>query len=100
MVFSKKILLLTKQVHFSSSSLDQTFLGQTKLVCSGIGLFCSTMHKWGLVLSANCRCRAEEQTANHILASYPLYHPPNGTFGLAALNDDTVDGLKRTVLNI
>jgi len=52
------------------------------------------MHKWGLVPpSANCRCGAEEQTAAHILASCPQYHPPNGTVGLAALDNDTVDWL-------
>jgi len=33
------------------------------------------MHKWGLVPSANCRCGAEEQTADHILAFCPLYLP-------------------------
>jgi len=42
------------------------------------------MHKWDLVPSSNCRCGAEEQTADHILVSCPLYHPPNGTLGLAA----------------
>jgi len=31
--------------------------------------------------------------ADHILASCPLYHPPNRTLGLAALDDDTVDRL-------
>jgi len=36
---------------------------------TGVGLFRSTMHKWGLIPSANCRCGAEEQTADHILAS-------------------------------
>jgi len=54
------------------------------------------MHKWGLVPSANCRCGAEEQTADHILASCSLYHPSNGKLGLAALDDDTVDWLKTT----
>jgi len=38
---------------------------------------------------------------SHILASYgPLYHPPNRILGLAALDDGTVDWLKRTTLNI
>jgi len=46
------------------------------------------------VPSANCRCRAEEQTAGYIIASCPLYHPLNGTLGLAALDDGTVDWLK------
>jgi len=34
---------------------------------AGVGLFRSTMHKWELVPSANCRCGAEEQTADNIL---------------------------------
>jgi len=59
------------------------------------------MHKWGLVSLANCRCGAEEQTADYILASCPLYYPPNGKLGLVALDDDTVqDWLKTTALNI
>jgi len=29
-----------------------------------------------------------------MLASCPLYHPPKGTLGLAALVDDTIDWLK------
>jgi len=37
---------------------------------------------------------------SHPIASCHLYHPPNGTLGLAALDDDTVDWLKRTTLNI
>jgi len=66
----------------------------------GVGLFRSTMHKWGLLSSANCKCGAEEQTADHILASCPLYHPPNVILGLAAFNDDTVDRLQTTALCI
>jgi len=57
-------------------------------------LFRSTMHKWGLMPSANCKCGAEQQTADHILASYPLYHPLNGILDLAALDNDTVPGSK------
>jgi len=34
------------------------------------------------VPSANCRCGAEEQPADHILASCPLNPPPNGTLDL------------------
>jgi len=67
---------------------------------TGVGLFRSTMHKWGLVPSAYCRCRAKEQTADHILAYCPLYHLPNGTLGLTALGDDTVDWLQTTELCI
>jgi len=45
--------------------------------------------------AANCSCGAEEQTADHILAFCPLYYPPNETLGLAALDNDTVTGLKQ-----
>jgi len=65
-----------------------------------IELFRSTMHNWGLVPPANCNGGAEEQTADHILASSLLYHLPKGTLGLAALDDDTVDWLLRTALSI
>jgi len=51
-------------------------------------------------LGEHCRCGAEKQTTDHILASCPLYHPPSGTLGLATLDDDTVDWLKTTALNI
>jgi len=54
------------------------------------------MHKWGLVPSANCSCGAEQQTADHILASCPLYHLPNGTLDLAGIVDGTANWLKRT----
>jgi len=69
---------------------------------TGAGLFRSTMQKWGLVPSANCRCGAEEQTVNLILAYCPLskWDPPNWTLGLKALADDTVDWLKTTALSI
>jgi len=66
---------------------------------TGVGMFRSTMRKWGFVPSANCSCRAEEQTADHILASCLLYHPPNGTLGFAALVDDIVDWHKTTALS-
>jgi len=67
---------------------------------AGVGLFRSTTHKWSLVPLANCRCRAEKQTTDHILASCPLYHLISGTLGLAALDDDTVDWLQATELCI
>jgi len=38
--------------------------------------------------------------ADHILASCPLDHPANGTFGLTAVDDGTVDWLKTTALSI
>jgi len=52
------------------------------------------------VPSANYICGAEKQTADHILGSCPLYHLLNGTLGLAALDDGTVDWLQTTTLSI
>jgi len=49
----------------------------------------------GLGPSAKSRCGAEEQTVDHILDSCPLCHLLNGTLGLAALDGDIVDWLKR-----
>jgi len=46
------------------------------------------------VPSGNCNFGVEEQTADHIPASCPLYHPPSGTLGLAAFDDDAVNWLK------
>jgi len=37
---------------------------------------------------------------HYTVASCLLYHPPNGTLSLATLDDDTVDWLKTTALNI
>jgi len=98
----------TSHLHIFIPSLGPSPLGMTLLhgpswvilncLCTGIGLFRSTMHKWGLVPSANCRCGTEKQTADHILASWPLYHPPNGTLSLGSLDDDTVDWLQTTEL--
>jgi len=58
------------------------------------------LYSTSAVPSENCRCRAEEQMTDHILASCHLYHPLNETFGLAALDDDTVDWLQATELCI
>jgi len=55
----------------SPSGLTVPRFSWVRLNClrTGGGLFRSTMHKWGLVTSANCRCGAKEQTADHILDS-------------------------------
>jgi len=105
MEWQKNTSLLHKFIPFPGSSPPETTLHRTSWVRLnrlriGVGLFRSTMHKWGLVPSTNCKCGAEEQTADHILASCPQYHPPNGTLDLAALDDDTVDWLQTSELCI
>ena len=45
---------------------------------TGVGLFQSTMHKWGMAPTATCECGAEEQTADHVITTCPIYSHPNG----------------------
>jgi len=54
----------------------------------GVGIFL----RWLLNFQGLPRggCRHDPQTADHILTSCPLYHPPNGTLGLEAFDNDTV----------
>ena len=35
---------------------------------SGVGHFCSLMHKWDLVPFLNCECGVTEQTTEHIIS--------------------------------
>ena len=56
---------------------------------TGVGRFCSSMHKWGLASSPNCECGAVEQTAEHVILTCPTHRAPNGMRGLTVLDDDT-----------
>jgi len=58
------------------------------------------MQKWDLVPRRTAAAEQRSKRADHILASFPLYHPQKGTLGLVALDDDTVDWLQITVLSI
>ena len=57
---------------------------------TGVGLFRSTMHKWGMASTAACECGAEEQTAEHIMTSCPLYCHPNGASALSTVDEGLV----------
>ena len=50
---------------------------------SGVGLYCSTMYKWDMTFSAACEYGREEQTANHVIATCPIYCYPNWVQDLA-----------------
>ena len=56
---------------------------------TGVGRFASSMHKWGLVSSANCECGASEKTANHVILTYPTHWAPRRIMGLIVLDDKT-----------
>ena len=51
--------------------------------------FYSSMHKWGLAPSPNCKRSASEQTADHVLTAGPIHWTPHGARGLTVLDDET-----------
>ena len=54
---------------------------------TGIGNFRSSMHKWGFAPAVSCDCGASEQTVDHVVSDFPMYHVPHGTDSLRALDD-------------
>ena len=40
---------------------------------AGVGCFQSSMHKWGLAPTSNCKCGAAEQTTEHIILTCPVH---------------------------
>ena len=60
------------------------------------GLFCSTMHKWGMAPTTVCESGAKEQTAEHVMLSCPIYHHPNGARVLSAVDKNLVPWLTDT----
>ena len=48
---------------------------------TGVGLFHSSMHKWDLDSSSNCKCGAAEQTADHVLTSGTTWSMRSDGFG-------------------
>ena len=67
---------------------------------TGVGLFRSTAHKWGMATSPSCPCGAEDQTADHIVRSCTIFRPPNGEEGLRVLDDATRKWLLNTSLEV
>ena len=45
---------------------------------TGVGRFHSSMHKWGLAPSLNCKCGTSEQTTGHVLTACPIHQTPYG----------------------
>ena len=41
---------------------------------TGVGLFRSETHKWSLASTAASKCGPKEQTAEHVLIFFPIYH--------------------------
>ncbi|KAL7864616.1 hypothetical protein AOLI_G00160360 [Acnodon oligacanthus] len=64
---------------------------------TGVGLFKSSLKKWGLSDRAACECGKPEQTAEHIINGCPLYNPPSAA-GLFDLGPKTRAWLHGTEL--
>ena len=63
---------------------------------TGVGLFCSTAHKWGMVFMAACECGAKEQTVKHVITSCSNYHNLNGARALSDVDKTLVMWLTKT----
>ena len=67
---------------------------------TGVGRFHSSMYKWGLAPSPNCKCGASEQTAGHVQTACPIHRAPHGARGLTVLDDKTRCWLNNTTTSI
>ena len=67
---------------------------------TGVGRFHSSMHKWGLTPSPNCKCCTSEQTADHVLTACSIHWAPHGAQGLMVLDDETRCWLNNTTASI
>ena len=65
-------------------------------VQTGVGLFRSSMHQWVMASLVSCKCGAEEQTADYIITSYPIYRHPNGIRGLLTVKENSARWLSDT----
>ena len=67
---------------------------------TGVGRFHSSMHKWGLARSPNCKCGASEQTADHVLKACPIHRAPHVARGMTVLDNETRCCLNNTTASI
>ena len=86
--------------HVIGASLPRQAWVRLNRLRTGVGLFKSTLHKWGVANSPFCECGAEEQTADHIIKDCTINRPPNGEEGLRDLDDETVKWLLNTDLAV
>ena len=69
--------------------LPKTSLVKFSHLWTGVGCFYSSMYKWGLAPSPNCKCGATNQMADHDILMCPIHRAPRGVAGLTVLDDDT-----------
>ena len=71
-------------------SVPRTFCVRLNRLRTGVRRFHSSMHKWGLSPSPNCKCGScQLQTADHVISSCLIHHVAKRTQGLQVLDDAT-----------
>jgi len=66
---------------------------------TGVGRFRSCLYKWGMASSAAFECGAE-QTVDHDVLNCPIHRHPHGLHGLTVLDDEAMEWLLNTCLDI
>ena len=63
---------------------------------TGVGLFRSETHKWGMASTDACMCGAKEQTVEHIITSCPINYHPKGARALSDVGKSLETWLNET----
>ena len=74
-------------------SLPRMAWVQLNRLRTGVGRFCSLMHKWGVAPSPACDCCTDDQTAEHVITDCPIYRAPSGAQGLRDLDEHSIQWL-------
>jgi len=53
-----------------------------------------------MATSAACECGAEEQTLDHVVLQSPIHRPPHGLHGLTVPDNETIEWLLNSCLEI
>ena len=69
-------------------------------LCTGVGRFQSSMHKWGLSPTSICECGTLDQTASHLILECSLHGASRGYHRLLVLADEARCWLNNIATNI
>ena len=72
----------------------------TKTMDNTLGRFADTMEGWGLKDSSAYDCGHSKQTVDSFIESCPQHRPPNGKLSIRVLDDDTIEWLTITELQL
>ena len=90
-LFATSSIDCRRQYSTIENSLSHTCVGQSLSPSNW-----STMHKWGMALTAACKFDAKKQKADHLITFCPICHHLNGACALSAVDKSLVPWLKDT----